>query len=142
MFPRSASRLLSPGGLARFQEAYENKKKPIGWWDRNYEAVGVVQCYLYVLGYDVSKSVKVDGDKSITPDGAFGQETFNAVQNFQLHNHLKPDGMVGQETFDAMAAKLDPPRPPAHESFKAAVIQHVRRPCRPGDLICPDPDAR
>ena len=105
--------------------------------------MGLIQAYLHVLHYKVTKSVKVDGkDKTLMADGAFGQETFNAVWKFQADNHLKVDGMVGQETFDALARKLDPPRPAAHGSYGAVIIDQVRRPCRPGEMICPDPDQR
>jgi peptidoglycan hydrolase-like protein with peptidoglycan-binding domain len=142
MYPRNASRLLTPAGLARFQDAYDEKRKAIGWWDRNTEAVGLIQCYLHVLGYKMTKSVKVDAKRALVPDGAFGQETFEAVWKFQADNHIKVDGMVGQETFDALARKLDPPRPAAHGSYDAVIIHEVRRPCRPGELICPDPDTQ
>ncbi|WP_274628704.1 peptidoglycan-binding domain-containing protein [Arvimicrobium flavum] len=142
MYPRSATRLLTPPGLARFDEAYNDTRTPIGWWERNTEAAGLVQAYLYTLGYDLMQSVKVtDGGASITPDGAFGPETFRAVQKFQRDKGIKDDGMVGQNTFDELAKALDKPRP-AHQFVRDVTIQSLKRPCRPGDLICPDPDVR
>jgi hypothetical protein len=144
MFPRSATDLLSPKGLGRFQLAYDEKKRPIGWWEADREAAGLVQAYLHTLGYNLPKSIKVQTDPqhgpSITADGVFGQETFNAVVKFQKDNGLKADGMVGADTFDALARKLDKPRLASHGSYNAATFVHVRRTCRPGQLICPDPD--
>src|SRR5882724_11845024 len=114
MYPRSATRLLEPHSLARLDIAYEDKKKPIGWWEPNKEVTGLIQAYLVSLGYELPKSMMVvndGGGKTIVTDGIFGKETFDAVRAFQTDNHLSKDGMVGKETLDALARLLDPPRP-------------------------------
>jgi|SRR4051812_46143902 len=146
MYPEISKTLLTPTGLARFQLAYDNKKRPIGWWESDKEAAGVVQLFLHVLGYDMTKSVKVgtvDGKPSLTPDGIFGQETYNAVVKFQRDHELVHDGMVGKDTFDALEVAMNRlKRRPAEPSYHNVIIdQHTRR-CRPGALICPDPDLK
>jgi peptidoglycan hydrolase-like protein with peptidoglycan-binding domain len=142
MYPRSSNHLLSADGLKRFDEAYTDKKRPIGWWERNSEAAGLVQCYLHILGYSMKKSVKVETSPvTREPDGIFGQESVNAVWKFQKDNQLTADGMVGQETFDKMAKLLDKPRV-SHSFVREVIIDKHPRKCRPNELICADPDAK
>jgi peptidoglycan hydrolase-like protein with peptidoglycan-binding domain len=145
MYPGNASRMLSPTGLRRFDVAYENRQLPIGWGEPNQEAVGLIQVYLHVLGYNLKMSVKVDkAGRSLTPDGKFGNETLAAVKQFQRDMKIKDDGMVGHDTLDALGAAIDPPRP-AHHGFVEEIITpplRAPKPCPPGSLICPDPDAR
>jgi peptidoglycan hydrolase-like protein with peptidoglycan-binding domain len=69
--------------VKRFQLAYENKKRPIGWWEPNKEATGLIQSYLKALGYNLAKSVKVEESPdgvTFEPDGIFGPETYDAVK--------------------------------------------------------------
>lgn len=91
--------LTSPrfAGSPRLQKAAENnpplKKGETG------EPVAAVQQALIDLGYAMPVTVKKNG----TPDGIFGQETFNVVWNFQAKHGLGKDGVVGRNTL----AKLD-----------------------------------
>lgn len=55
------------------------------------EQVREVQVRLSELGYPVG-----------VQDGVFGDETFQAVLDFQIDNGLRPDGVVRQDTLTAM----------------------------------------
>jgi hypothetical protein len=141
MYPEISKSLLTPAGLKRFQEAYDDKKRPIGWWEPNKVAAGLVQVFLHILGYNLTKSVKIDAEGSLVPDGIFGQETYNAVVQFQRDNELVHDGMVGKDTFDALEVAMKRRKSRRHEpSYHNVIIDQHKRPCRPGELICPDPD--
>lgn len=39
-------------------------------------------------------------------DGVFGEETFDAVEEFQVRAGVKPDGMVGRNTLDIFAEEI------------------------------------
>jgi peptidoglycan hydrolase-like protein with peptidoglycan-binding domain len=145
MYPAISKELLTPSGLKRFQQAYDEKKRPIGWWEPNKEAAGLVQVFLHVLGYKLPKSVRVVAEEggTLVPDGIFGPETYAVVKQFQRDSHIKDDGMVGKDTFDALEAAMNRHKKRPHEpSYHNVIIDQRQRPCRPGELICPDPDMK
>ncbi|WP_196002022.1 N-acetylmuramoyl-L-alanine amidase [Clostridium sp. 1001271B_151109_B4] len=53
----------------------------------------LVQEKLISLGYDLEK---------FGADGAFGDETYEAVVNFQKANGLEPDGVIGKKTWECL----------------------------------------
>lgn len=57
--------------------------------------VTLLQGVLYTLRYDITNV-----------DGAFGQETEEAVQAFQEDNDLQIDGIVGDDTASALISAL------------------------------------
>lgn len=63
--------------------------------DRGKE-VTVAQIMLYKLGYGTS------------PDGVFGNNTYNAVVSIQKKYGLSADGIVGSATWDKLARLTDP----------------------------------
>lgn len=125
-----------------FNLAYDNsKKRPIGWWEPDKDAVGLVQAWLLALGESMAKSASFElDDDTITSDGIFGEETFRAVQSFQRKNHLTADGMVGHDTLDALreALKKKVFVPPVQTTTEVIIEGTPPRPCPPGALICPD----
>ena len=144
MMPDVVDRL-PPGSRGRFYLAYENvKKRPIGWWEPDDLAVGLVQAWLFALGEKLPKSAKVAPDGDIIADGVFGQETFDAVKSFQRKKHIKDDGMVGHDTLDAfraaLRARISPPAKSSSQVFIKKPNEFTRppRPCPPGALICAD----
>jgi peptidoglycan hydrolase-like protein with peptidoglycan-binding domain len=139
MMPNAVSKLPAPQ-QARFNLAYTNKLRPIGWWEPDDICVGVVQVWMHILGEHLPKSVKVDGGGDLICDGIFGPETYAAVFSFQGKNSLKRDGMVGHDTLDMITHKLPRTNPPAPTTRNAAVTV-AKRPyrCPDGMLICPEP---
>jgi murein L,D-transpeptidase YcbB/YkuD len=145
MMPDVVSKLPAPN-RARFEKAYADKKRPIGWWDPDDVSVGLVQAWLVTLGESLPISTKVDpADGGVIADGVFGRETFDAVVSFQKKKGLKADGMVGHDTLDAirdaLKARLRQVDSPV---FVKKPIERERPPrrCPPGSLICRDPDER
>lgn len=51
-----------------------------------------------------------DAGFNIKPDGIYGDETYNAVREFQVLNRLPPTGRVDLQTFEALA-KAAVPKP-------------------------------
>jgi murein L,D-transpeptidase YcbB/YkuD len=123
-----------------FNLAYDNaKKRPIGWWEPDRDAVGLVQAWLLALGESMPKSASLEHN-SITSDGIYGEETYRAVQSFQRKNHLTPDGLVGHNTLDALreALKRRIFVPPVETTTEVIIVGTPPKPCPPGALICPD----
>ncbi len=60
------------------------------------EQVREIQNYLYQLKY-----------LRTSPTGYYGASTKEAVQSFQLENHLKPDGIVDQYTLEVLEASFN-----------------------------------
>lgn len=58
-------------------------------------AVHLVQMALLDLGYRMPHSTR---KPLYSPDGIFGEETFEVVREFQRENRLKDDGIVGRNT--------------------------------------------
>lgn len=132
---------LAPRQQATFKRAYDNaQRRPIGWWDPDDIAVGLVQAWLVFVGESLPRSTKIEPDGSIQADGIFGDETFKAVQSFQRKNKLKGDGMVGHDTLDAFreAIAKHRPTPPVQTTSEVIIIGTPPKPCPPGALICPD----
>jgi len=134
---------LPPTHRRRFELADDNtKKRPIGWWEPDEIAVGLVQVWLFALGEKLPKSTRVEPDGTIFADGIFGQETFDAVKSFQRKKHLTPDGMVGHDTLEAFrdglrARRITPPANPSSQVFVKKPNQFAK-PCPRGSLICAD----
>jgi murein L,D-transpeptidase YcbB/YkuD len=132
---------LPPSSQKRFEEAYSNKKRPITWGEHDDIVVGMVQSWLTHLGYSLPISVKIDRDNNgYAADGIFGDETRQAVKDFQMANGLVPDGMVGKNTLDKIYDNLHRTR--VHTPLtKNAAVYVVKRPyrCPPGALICAEP---
>jgi peptidoglycan hydrolase-like protein with peptidoglycan-binding domain len=63
------------------------------------DAVRCLQVVLISLGYDLPVSTK---NGTILADGVFGQETDEAVVEFQGDNNLAADGVVGPQTLARM----------------------------------------
>ncbi|MBQ3182318.1 MAG: peptidoglycan-binding protein [Clostridia bacterium] len=59
-------------------------------------AISAIQQLLRDAGYDIK------------PDGIYGDETYNAVREFQVFNRLPPTGRVDLETFEALARAARP----------------------------------
>jgi murein L,D-transpeptidase YcbB/YkuD len=139
MLPRGVEHLPS-ASRERFQLAYDNaKKRPIGWWETDDIAVGIVQAWLRALGGDLPKSTSVDADGNIEADGIFGEETFKAVQAFQRKKKIKPDGMVGHDTLDALNEALRTEiRRPSQPTSTVFVKKPGEFPRRCQMSICPD----
>lgn len=126
-----------------FKRAYDNKlKRPIGWWEPDDLAVGLLQAWLVGLGESLPKSTSIDPNGDIDADGVFAEETFDAVKSFQRKAKLKADGMVGHDTLDALRAAL------LKKNFTSPVVTTseviikaipVPRQCPPGALICAEP---
>lgn len=53
----------------------------------------LVQSILYIKGYDIDDL-----------DGIFGNETEQALEDFQRDFGLRPDGVIGKNTFDRLFA--------------------------------------
>lgn len=125
-----------------FKLAYDNsKKRPIGWWEPDRDAVGLVQAWLLALGESMEKSASFDSDENrIFSDGIYGEETYLAVQSFQRKNHLTPDGLVGHDTLDALRESLHKRIivPPVQTTTEVIIVGTPPKPCPPGALICPD----
>lgn len=49
-----------------------------------------------------------DAGYNIKPDGIYGDETYNAVREFQVFNRLPPTGKVDLQTFEALAKAAGP----------------------------------
>jgi peptidoglycan hydrolase-like protein with peptidoglycan-binding domain len=113
-------------GNARLEKAASNKPA-MGWGEKG-EPVRVIQQALIDLGYWLDISTKKFG----TPDGIFGNETFDRVKSFQRSKSLFPDGIVGRLTMDALdkAAGADPScrrcRTPAFKTASASTRSLVR----------------
>lgn len=142
MMPSSVEHL-PPATRARFELAFTNKLRPIGWGEPDDIAVGVIQAWLNALDIPLPKSTSRDLEGNIQADGIYGSETFRAIKKFQELNQLKPDGMVGENTLNKFHEKL-------HEKFTVRVVSNPpknaavtvkKRPfrCPPGTLICPEP---
>jgi peptidoglycan hydrolase-like protein with peptidoglycan-binding domain len=133
---------MPPQTQATFNRAYDNsKKRPIGWWDPDKDAVGLIQAWLLALGESMAKSASFElDDDTITADGVFGDETFHAVQSFQRKNRLTADGMVGHDTLDSLREALKKRTfvPPVQTTTEVIIVGTPPRPCPPGALICPD----
>ena len=138
MMPPIVSKL-PPPQQARFNLAYTNKLRPIGWWEPDDICVGIVQAWMHMLKEKLPTSVKVVAGGDMECDGIFGPETYAAVASFQSKNGLKSDGMVGHDTLDMITHKLPRTNPPAPTTRNAAVTI-TKRPyrCPPGALICPE----
>jgi peptidoglycan hydrolase-like protein with peptidoglycan-binding domain len=133
---------LQPPARRRFQEAYDNPKRPIGWWDPDHQSVGVVQAWLLYLDFPLPKSSKVlSSGQVVILDGVFGEETFAAVRQFQARTGVKPDGMVGRNTLDRFAAEIAKRNRRHTPISKSAAVDVVPRGyrCNPGMLICKEP---
>jgi peptidoglycan hydrolase-like protein with peptidoglycan-binding domain len=63
------------------------------------DAIRCLQVVLTSLGYDLPVSTK---HGTILADGIFGQETYDAVVEFQEDNNLAADGVVGPQTLARM----------------------------------------
>ena len=126
-----------------FKRAYDNKlARPIGWWEPDHDAVGLVQVWLFALGESMSRSVSLEiDDDTLVPDGVFGNETYLAVQSFQRKAHIKPDGMVGHDTLDAFREELKKKNfvKPVQTTTEVIIKATPPRPCPRGALICADP---
>ena len=59
-------------------------------------AITAIQRLLRDAGYDIK------------PDGIYGDETYNAVRQFQVFNRLPPTGRVDLATFEALAKAAEP----------------------------------
>ncbi len=59
-------------------------------------AISAIQSLLRDAGYDIK------------PDGIYGDETYNAVREFQIFNRLAPTGRVDLKTFEALAKAARP----------------------------------
>lgn len=133
---------MPPRTQITFNRAYDNsKKRPIGWWEPDKDAVGLIQAWLLALGESMEKSASFElDDDTITTDGIFGDETFHAVQSFQRKHGLTSDGMVGHATLDAFreALKTGVFSPPIQTTTEVIIEGTPPKPCPPGALICPD----
>lgn len=128
----------------RFDLAYNNAlRRPIGMGEPDDIAIGMIQAWLNALDIPLPKSTKRNPDDTVSADGIYGSETYEAVKKFQAANGLKPDGMVGHDTLDKIAEKLGEKfhKPRVTEPTRNANIIVVKRPyrCPPGALICPEP---
>lgn len=81
----------------RLQQASENNP-PLKTGETG-EAVRLIQQALIELGFALPQSTKQHG----SPDGVYGEETFEAVKQFQAKHGLKAEGWVGRNTL----AKLE-----------------------------------
>jgi peptidoglycan hydrolase-like protein with peptidoglycan-binding domain len=84
-------------GNPRLENAFDNS--PAMGIGEVGDAVRLVQEGLVADGFAMPKSTNPSG----ALDGAFGQETLNAVRQFQSKHGLSPDGRVGRQTM----GKLD-----------------------------------
>jgi peptidoglycan hydrolase-like protein with peptidoglycan-binding domain len=84
-------------GNPRLENAFDNS--PAMGIGEQGDAVRLVQEGLVADGFPMPKSTQPSG----ALDGAFGQETLNAVRQFQGKHGLSPDGRVGRQTM----GKLD-----------------------------------
>jgi hypothetical protein len=132
---------LPPAQKKRFEDAHNDPKKPIGWWDRDDIAVGLVQAWLHWLGYSLPISTKKEPG-GVAADGIFGTETWQAVVAFQKDSKIKPDGMVGHDTLSKLTEALRKrfPDPPLTRNAGVTVVSRPYR-CPPGAFICKDPAA-
>ncbi len=133
---------LPPPSRKRFEEAYADRMKPIAWGEHDDIVVGILQAWLFTLGFlfTNSKSIlKVDAEGIMT-DGIFRNETRDAVIAFQTKYELKPDGLVGHNTLDKLYEKLHGGHPRAPITRNASVTV-APKPylCPPGTLICAEP---
>ena len=103
----------------RFEEAYENSKRPIATGEHDDIVVAVLQVWLFVLGPSLLKK---------------------SVSFLQADQTIRADGMVGRHTLDKISELLHRrlPQPPVTRN---AAVTAVKRPfrCPPGALICPEP---
>lgn len=112
-------------GNARLEKAALNK--PAMGWGETGEPVRIIQQALIDLGYWLDISTKRFG----TPDGIFGNETYDRVKAFQRSQGLFPDGIVGRFTMAALDKALPGPGPvlpplPKTLAFKNRVRIHLR----------------
>ncbi len=98
--PLRSPRFTDPKCAARFQKALNNTPT-IKRGETNQLVVRRLQQALIDDGIPLPNSIKKFG----SPDGDFGQETFDGVRNFQLKyfGGVTPDGKVGKNTL----SKLD-----------------------------------
>ena len=112
-------------GNARLEKAASNKPA-MGWGEKG-EPVRVIQQALIDLGHFMDISTKKFG----SPDGIFGNETYERVKSFQRSKGLFPDGIVGQLTMKELDKALPGAGPvlpplPATPAFKHSVRIHLR----------------
>lgn len=112
-------------GNRRLEKAASNKPA-MGWGEKG-EPVRVIQQALIDLGHFMDISTKKFG----SPDGIFGNETFERVKSFQRSKGLFPDGIVGQLTMKELDKALPGAGPvlpplPATLAFKHSVRVHLR----------------
>lgn len=102
--------LASPklAGNDRLQRAFDNS--PALHIGESGEAVRLVQEVLVGEGFAMPRSTKPTGEL----DGGFGQETFDALKEFQAKQGLEADGIVGRQTLREMdrLAPAESPQPP------------------------------
>lgn len=124
-----AVNLSSPrfAGDARLEKAFDND--PTMKWGEQSEAVKKVQQTLIDDGFAMPLSTQKTG----TPDGIFGNETFSTVKKFQGKYGLGVDGIVGRETMgqlDKLYGGSPKPKPeeenkPEIEASEKAMGLHI-----------------
>ncbi|MEO7254013.1 MAG: peptidoglycan-binding domain-containing protein [Casimicrobium sp.] len=118
--PLRSPRFTDPKCAARFQKALNNTPT-IKRGETNQLVVRRLQQALIDDGIPLPNSIKKYG----SPDGDFGQETFDGVRNFQLKYFpgVTPDGKVGKHTLSRLDDLLPyagaplPPLPASHDPY-------------------------
>lgn len=82
-------------------QAVSNNNPPMKRGEQG-EAVRLVQQALIDLGHLLPISTR----KYHSPDGTYGNETYNQVKSFQRKHPLKPDGIVGKNTMGRLDSLL------------------------------------
>ena len=106
-------------GDRRLQQAFDNS--PLMERREVSDGVKTLQRALKDLNYNLSVSFKKTGDA----DGVYGDETYGAVYQFQVDNHLVyKDGKAGRETLGALDDKFRTTQPTCNIAYFAGPMSH------------------
>ncbi len=94
-------------GDARLQQAFDNSP-PVSFGATG-PHVAKIQQGLLDCGFVMPRST---GGGTKPPDGIFGEETFNVLKGFQLHQGVDRDGVAGRQTLGELDGRLTGRKPP------------------------------